>query len=94
MDSFLLKITKLKLKNSDRLRDAFVEGVRSQLPVGSNSDPTLQEYIRKRMWEHCDMVDKFGLGTYQEVLGDVEKTMCEVWVGIIRGIRGTTRLAG
>jgi hypothetical protein len=32
------------------------------------------------MHKHCITVDKFGFGSYEEVLSNVEETMSEIWV--------------
>lgn len=76
------------------MRERFVQGVRSQIPGIPNSVPTIQEYIQCRMRKSCETVDKFGFGTHEEVLDDVEKTMCEICRVTQRDINTLARLVG
>ncbi|KAF8596896.1 hypothetical protein BDV93DRAFT_610631 [Ceratobasidium sp. AG-I] len=78
-------------KANSRMRERFVEGVRSQLPGSLNPDPPLQEYIQGRMRKHCETVDRFGFGMYDEVLDEVEKTMCEIWRATFCGMDDSMR---
>ncbi|KDN48236.1 hypothetical protein RSAG8_02828, partial [Rhizoctonia solani AG-8 WAC10335] len=69
----------------DRLDDIGPE----QLTFGSLGDgkgyqpenpPSLQDFIRGRMQEHFEMVDKYGFGSFQELITTAEEAMCEIWV--------------
>ncbi|CAE6458221.1 unnamed protein product [Rhizoctonia solani] len=46
--------------------------------------PSLQEFIRERMHEHFEMVDRFGFGSSQELIASAEEAMYEVWVISLR----------
>ncbi|GAB1520787.1 hypothetical protein RhiTH_003875 [Rhizoctonia solani] len=46
----------------------------------SKARPSLQEFIRSRMQEHFEMVDRFGFGSFQELISTAEEAMCEIWV--------------
>ncbi|CAE7084802.1 unnamed protein product [Rhizoctonia solani] len=45
-----------------------------------DSAPSLQELIRGRMEEHFETVDRFGFGSFQELITSTEEAMCEIWV--------------
>ncbi|CAE6415530.1 unnamed protein product [Rhizoctonia solani] len=74
-------------KVMERLRDIAPE----QLVFGDNvkhkpnqpwpkCQPSLQDFIRSRMQEHFEMVDRFGFGSSQELIATAEEVMCEIWV--------------
>ncbi|KDN47912.1 hypothetical protein RSAG8_03332, partial [Rhizoctonia solani AG-8 WAC10335] len=46
-------------------------------PKGHSS---LQGFIRSRMQDHFEMVDRFGFGSFQELITTAEVAMCEIWV--------------
>ncbi|CAE7067127.1 unnamed protein product [Rhizoctonia solani] len=46
----------------------------------SKGPPSLQEFIRNRMQDHFEMVDKFGFGSFQELITTAEEAMCEIWI--------------
>ncbi|KAG8733031.1 hypothetical protein FRC11_009179 [Ceratobasidium sp. 423] len=41
---------------------------------------SLQDFIRNRMQEHFEMVDRFGFGSFQSLITTAEEAMCEIWV--------------
>ena len=45
--------------------------------------PSLQEFLRSRMHDHFDMVDKFGFGSFEELITTAEEGMCEIWVAVL-----------
>lgn len=52
----------------------------------SNAD--LQQYIRRRMQNHFERVDKFGFGKFDELLHAAEHHMCQIWVKAVEGLEG------
>ncbi|KAG8751623.1 hypothetical protein FRC11_009202 [Ceratobasidium sp. 423] len=46
----------------------------------SKNQPSLQEFIRGRMKEHFEMVDRLGFGSFQDLITTAEEAMCEIWV--------------
>ncbi|CAE7230168.1 unnamed protein product [Rhizoctonia solani] len=46
----------------------------------SEGPPSLQEFIRSRMQDHFEMVDRFGFGSFQELITTAEEAMCDIWV--------------
>ncbi|CEL62519.1 hypothetical protein RSOLAG1IB_04875 [Rhizoctonia solani AG-1 IB] len=70
---------------TERLRDIAPE----QLVFGdsiklnqrwSKGPASLQEFIRSRMQEHFEMVDRFGFGSSRELIRTTEEVMCEIWM--------------
>ncbi|CAE6460340.1 unnamed protein product [Rhizoctonia solani] len=46
----------------------------------TNGHTSLQDFIRGRMQGHFEVVDKFGFGSFQELITTAEVAMCEIWV--------------
>ncbi|KAG8690370.1 hypothetical protein FRC11_012056 [Ceratobasidium sp. 423] len=47
---------------------------------GLEDPPSLQDFIRSRMQGHFEMVDRFGFGSFEELVTTAEEVMCEIWV--------------
>ncbi|CAE6412154.1 unnamed protein product [Rhizoctonia solani] len=71
---------------SERLADVAPEQITFGDPLKhgegleQSENPSLQDFIRSRMQEHFEMVDKYGFGSFQELVTTAEEAMCEIWV--------------
>ncbi|CAE6493299.1 unnamed protein product [Rhizoctonia solani] len=87
-DQYLAIITETTMVTMmEQLTDVVPEqlmfGESTRHPSGEDQPegpPSLQEFIRGRMKDHFEIVDRFGFGSYQELITTAEEAMCEIWV--------------
>ncbi|KAJ1300558.1 hypothetical protein OPQ81_002212 [Rhizoctonia solani] len=73
-----------KLVDFDPKTTTFEKEVGRPGTRGSKQAPqSLQQFIRNRMQNHFEMVDKYGFGTFMELLDCAEKSMCEIWETVV-----------
>ncbi|CUA67105.1 Protein Ycf2 (chloroplast) [Chloranthus spicatus] [Rhizoctonia solani] len=77
----LARVTTTLLERlTDVAPEQLVFGNHFQNQAQPADSPSLQEFIRNRMHEHFEMVDRFGFGTFQELITTAEEAMCAIWV--------------
>ncbi|CAE6429394.1 unnamed protein product [Rhizoctonia solani] len=71
---------------SERLADiapeqlSFGDNLKHGEGLDQSEQTSLQDFIRSRMQEHFEMVDKYGFGSFQELITTAEEAMCDIWV--------------